>query len=85
MDVTDETNLTFEKFSRKLEILLQESKENTNWEITKSTRKDIENIFEIVRLSRIPKTSFNDTISIIIGVAFRTDVFEDTNNIEIAY
>ncbi len=29
-DITDETNLTFEKFSRKLEILIQESKEEKN-------------------------------------------------------
>jgi len=48
-------------------------------------RKDTENIFETVRLGRVPKTSFNNTVSIIIGVVYRTSVFEDTNNIEIAH
>src|SRR6266498_3673268 len=69
-DATDETNLTFEKLSRRLEVLIQESKEETNREIAKSTRKNAEEIFETVRLNRIPKTSFNDTVSILIGVAY---------------
>ena len=81
----DETNLTFEKFSRKLEILLQKSKENTNRKTAKSARKDTEDIFETVRLGRIPKILFADIISIIIGVAYRTGVFEDINNIEVVH
>ena len=84
-DATDETNLTFEKLSRRLEVLIQESKEETNREIAKSTRKNAEEIFETVRLNRIPKTSFNDTVSILIGVAYEIGIFEDIKNIEIAY
>ncbi len=68
----DETNLTFEKFSRKIKILLQESEKDINREIAKSARKDAKDIFETVRLSRIPKTSFTDTVFIIIEVAYRT-------------
>ena len=64
-DTIDETNLTFKKFSRKLEILLQ-NKESTDREIAKSIRKDVKNIFETIKLSRIPKTSFTDTVSIIL-------------------
>src|SRR6266498_1222985 len=74
-DVTDETNLTFEKLSRRLEVLIQESKEETNREIAKSVRKNAEEIFETVRLGKIPKTSFNDMVSILIGVAYGTNVF----------
>src|SRR6266542_4289082 len=83
-DVTDETNLTFEKFSRRLEVLIQESKEETNREIAKSVRKNTEEIFETVRLNRIPKTSFNDTVSILIGVAYEIGIFGDAKNIEVA-
>jgi len=71
-DVTDETNLIFEKFSKKLEILIQKNEEDNNRETAKSVRKDAESIFETVRLSRIPKTSFTDTVFIIIEVAYRT-------------
>ncbi len=39
----------------------------------------------MVKLGRIPKTSFNDTVSIVIRVAYRTGIFGDANNIEIAY
>jgi len=84
-DTTDKTNLTFEKFSRRIEVLIQESEKENNRETAKSTRKNTEKIFEIVRLSRIPKTSFNDTVFILIGVAYRTNIFEDANRIEIAY
>ena len=84
-DVIDETNLIFEKFLRKLEILLQESEENTNWNIAKSARKDVEDIFEIIRLGRILKTSFVNTVSIIIRVAYGTGVFEDVDNIKVAH
>src|SRR6266540_199240 len=84
-DITDETNLTFEKLSRRLEVLIQESKKKTNREIAKSARKNVEEIFEIVRLGRIPKTSFNDIVSILIGVAYRTNVFEEANRIKIAH
>ena len=39
----------------------------------------------MVRLSRIPKTLFNDTVSIVIRIAYRTGVFGDAKNIEIAH
>jgi len=39
----------------------------------------------MVKLGRIPKTSFNDTVSIVIRVAYGTGVFEDAKNIEVAY
>ena len=81
----DETNLTFEKFSRKLEILIQESEEDTDRKTAKSARKNAKEIFEIVRLGRTPKISFNDTVSIIIGVAYRTGIFGDVNNIKIVH
>src|SRR6266542_2597627 len=84
-DVTDEINLAFEKLSRRLEVLIQESEEETNNEIAKSARKNAEEIFETVRLSRIPKTSFNDMVSIVIGVTYGTGVFGDVNNIKIVY
>ncbi len=84
-NATDETNLTFEKFSRKIEVLIQESEEETNRETVKSVRKNAEEIFETIRLSRTPKTSFNDIVSIIIRVAYRTGVFENAKNIEVAY
>src|SRR6266498_294302 len=85
IDATDETNLIFEKFLRRLEVLIQESKEEIDRETAKSARKNTEKIFEIVRLGRIPKTSFNDTVSILIGVAYGTGVFEDVKNIEVAH
>ncbi len=84
-DVTDETNLTFKKFSRRLEVLIQESKEKTDREIAKSARKNAEKIFEIVRLGKTSKTSFNDTVSIVIGIAYRTDIFGDAKNIEVTH
>src|SRR6266496_6642174 len=84
-DVTDETNLAFEKLSRRLEVLIQESEEEINNETAKSARKNAEEIFETVRLGRTPKTSFNDMISILIGVVYRTNVFENASNIEIAH
>ena len=84
-DAIDETNLTFEKFSRRLEVLIQESEEETNRETAKSARRNTEEIFETVRLDRIPKTSFNDTVSILIGIAYGTGVFGDAENIEIAH
>ena len=84
-DVTDETNLAFEKLSRRLEVFIQESEEETNREMAKSAKKNAEEIFETVRLSRTPKTSFNDTISILIGVTYGTRVFEDARNIKVAH
>src|SRR6266540_3515977 len=84
-DATDETNLAFEKLSRRLEVLIQESEEETNSETAKSARKNAEEIFETVRLGRTPKTSFNDTVSILIGVAYGTNIFDKANNIELAY
>ncbi len=84
-DATDETNLTFEKFSRRLEVLIQESEEETNRKTVKIVRKNAEEIFKTVRLEKVPKTSFNNTVSIIIGVAYGTNVFEDAENIEVAY
>ena len=84
-DVIDETNLTFEKFSRKIKILIQENEEDDNRDIAKSIRKVAKEIFETVRFSKTSGTSLKDITSIIIGVAFETSVFGDTNNIEIAH
>src|SRR6266498_488803 len=69
-DAIDETNLAFEKLSRRLEVLIQESEEETNSEIAKSARKNAEKIFETVRFGRTPQISFNDTVSILIRVAY---------------
>ncbi len=84
-DTTDETNLTFEKLSRRLEVLIQESEEETDRKTAKSVRKNVKKIFEIVRLGRTPKISFSDTISILIRVAYGTDIFEDASNIKRAH
>src|SRR6266542_1755570 len=84
-DTIDETNLTFEKLSRRLEVLIQESKGETNKETAKGIRKNAKEIFETVRLSRTPKTSFNNMVSILIGVVYRTNVFGNANIIEIAH
>ncbi len=84
-DATDETNLAFEKLSRRLEVLIQESEEETNNETAKSTRRNAEEIFETIRLGKTPKTSFNDTVSILIGVAYGTNIFDNAGNIELAY
>src|SRR6266498_2369374 len=84
-DATDETNLVFEKLSRRLEVLIQESEEETNNETAKSARRNAEEIFETVRLSKTPKTSFGNTVSILIGVAYRTNIFDNVGNIEIAH
>src|SRR6266540_1092301 len=84
-DATDETNLAFEKLSRRLEVLIQESEKETNNEIAKSARKNAEKIFETVRLDRTPKTSYKDTVSILIGVAYGTNIFDNASNIEIAH
>src|SRR6266508_118905 len=84
-DATDKTNLTFEKLSRRLEVLIQESEEETNNETAKSARKNAEEIFETVRFSRTPKTSFNDIVSILIRVAYEMRVFANVKNIEVAY
>jgi len=82
-DVTDETNLAFEKLSRRLEVLIQESEEETNNETVKSARRNVEEIFETVRLGRTPKTLFNDMVSILIRVAYGTNIFDNAGNIEI--
>ena len=84
-DATDETNLTFEKFSRRLEVLIQENEEETDREIAKSARKNAEEILETIRLSRTSKISFNDIVSILIGVAYGTRIFTDVRNIEVAH
>ena len=84
-NATDKTNLIFEKFLRKIEILIQENKEDNNKDIAKSIRKDTEEILETVRFSKILEITLKDTAFILIGVAFRTDVFEDTNNIEVVH
>ena len=84
-DVTDEINLAFEKLSRRLEVLIQESEEETNNETAKSARKNAEEIFETVRLGKTPKTSFNDTVSILIGVAYGTNIFDNVGNIKLAH
>ena len=83
-DAINKTNLTFEKFFRKLEILLQ-NKDSTERKIAKSTWKNTEDIFEIIRLSKRLKTLFKNTVSIIIGVAYRTEVFKNTYNIKITH
>src|SRR6266496_820590 len=49
-DVTDETNLAFEKLSRRLETQTQESETDVNNDIAKSGRRNAEKIFETVRL-----------------------------------
>ena len=51
IDATDEINLTFEKLSRRLEVLIQESEEETNHETAKSVRKNAEEIFETCETS----------------------------------
>src|SRR6266540_7226565 len=84
-DAINETNITFEKLSRRLEVLIQESEEETNKKIAKSARKNAEEIFETVRFGRTPKISFNDTVSILIGVAYGTNIFENAGNIELAH
>src|SRR6266508_604253 len=84
-DTTDETNLAFEKLSRRLEVFIQESEEETNKETAKSARKNAKEIFETVRLGRTPKTSFNDMVSILIGVAYGTNIFDNASNIELAH
>ncbi len=84
-DVTDETNLAFEKLSKRLEVLIQESEEETNNKTAKSARRNAEEIFDTVRFSKTPKTSFNDTVSILIGVAYGTNIFENASNIELAH
>jgi len=84
-DATDKTNLAFEKLSRKLEVLIQESEEETNNETAKSARRNAEEIFETVRLSKTPKTSFNDTVSILIGIVYGTNIFDNAGNIELAH
>ncbi len=83
--MTDETNLAFEKLSRRLEVLIQESEEETNNETAKSARKNAEEIFETVRLGKTPKISFNDTVSILIGVAYGTNIFDNAGNIELTH
>jgi len=84
-DITDKTNLAFEKLSRRLEVLIQENEEETNNDTAKSAKRNIEEIFETVRLGRTPKTLFNDTVSILIGVAYRTNIFDNAGNIEIVH
>src|SRR6266542_1079820 len=84
-DATDEMNLAFEKLSRRLEVLIQESEEETNNETAKSARRNTEEIFKTVRLGRTPKTSFNDTVFILIGVAYGTNIFDKASNIEITH
>ena len=84
-DTTDEINLTFEKLLRRIEVLIQENEKKTHREIAKSARKNTEEIFETVRLGRTPQTSFNNTVSILIGVAYRTNLFGDISNIKRAH
>jgi len=67
--MTNKTNLTFEKLSRKLEILLQ-NKNSTNKEIAKSIKKDTKDIFETLRLNKSPKTLFKNIVSIVIKVTY---------------
>ncbi len=53
--------------------------------MAKSVRKDVKNIFEIIKLSRILKTSFKNTVFIVIRVAYGIEVFESISNIELVY
>src|SRR6266498_3670494 len=64
-DTTDETNINFEKFSRRLEVLIQESEEDINNETARSARRNAKKIFKTVRLGKTPKTLFNDMVSIV--------------------
>src|SRR6266498_5616437 len=84
-DITDETNLAFEKLSRRLEVLIQESEKEINNETAKSARRNTEEIFETVRLGKTPKISFNDKVSILIRVAYGTNIFNNASNIELAH
>ncbi len=82
--MTNKINLTFKKFFRKLEILLQ-NKDSINRKTAKSIQKDVKNIFKTIKLSRILKTSFKNIVSIIIEVAYETEIFRNAGNIEITY
>jgi len=62
-----------------------QNEDSTEREIAKSARKNTENIFKIVRLSRKLKTSFMDIVFILIEVMYDTEVFENIRNIERAY
>src|SRR6266498_3211581 len=84
-DATDETNIIFEKLLRRLEVLIQENEKKTNNETARSIRKNAKEIFETVRLSKTSKTSFNDMVSILIGVAYGTEIFDNVSNIELAH
>jgi len=53
--------------------------------MVRSAKWDAQNIFEIIRLRWILRISFNDIVSIIIRVAYRTEVFGREDNIKIAY
>jgi len=53
--------------------------------MTKSARRNAEELFKTVRLGRTPRISFNDTVFILIGIAYRINIFENAGNIEIAH
>src|SRR6266542_3606760 len=84
INAIDKTNLTFEKLFRKLEILLQ-NKKNTDRKIAKSVQKDAKDIFKIIKFSKISKTSFKNIVSIVIEIVYKTEVFGNIGNIEIAH
>ncbi len=71
----NETNLTFEKLSRKLKILLQ-NENSTDRKIVKSIQKNAKDIFKTIRLSRNLKISFKNIVSIVIGIVYRIEIFE---------
>src|SRR6266498_4476857 len=84
-DIIDKTNLAFEKLSKRLEVLIQESEKETNRETAKSAKKNTEEIFETVKLNRIPKILFNNTVSILIRIVYGTKIFADAENIKVAH
>ncbi len=53
--------------------------------MVRNAKRNAQDIFEIIRLGRTLKISFNDIVSIIIEVAYGTEVFERKNNIKIAH
>ena len=53
--------------------------------MAKSIRKNTENIFDIIKVSRISQTSFKNTVSIIIKIVYETEIFKNVNIIKTVY
>jgi len=62
-----------------------QNEKSTKREIAESVRKNAKDIFKTIRISRNPKTSFTDTVFIVIEIAYRIEVFRNAENIKIAY